>query len=129
VAVVCEREEQAIDAARALKTTWEKPATAPFPTSDGLFDYLRSATPAEDGGGRGGFGPGPAGVTGNPDAAFAGAAKTIEAEYQIPFQGHTAFAGAHALADPSNGLMTIYSNDMKTYGMRRGIATFLGMPA
>jgi nicotinate dehydrogenase subunit B len=24
--------------------------------------------------------------------------------------------------------MTIYSNDMKTYGMRRGIATFLGMP-
>jgi len=31
VAVVCEREEQAISAARALKTTWDKPATAPFP--------------------------------------------------------------------------------------------------
>jgi CO/xanthine dehydrogenase Mo-binding subunit len=129
VAVVCEREEQAINAARALKTTWEKPATAPFPTSDGLFDYMRSATPAAAGGGRGGFGqPGSGGVTGDPDAAFAGAAKTIEAEYQIPFQGHTSFAGAHALADPSNGQMTIYSNDMKTYGMRRGIATFLGMP-
>ena len=41
VAVVCEREEQAINASRALKTTWEKPATAPFPTSDGLFDYLQ----------------------------------------------------------------------------------------
>ncbi len=24
--------------------------------------------------------------------------------------------------------MTIYSNDMKSYGMRRGVATFLGMP-
>src|ERR1700741_2066703 len=24
--------------------------------------------------------------------------------------------------------MTIYSNDMKTYGMRRGVAAFLGMP-
>ena len=28
VAVVCEREEQAINAARALKVNWEKPATA-----------------------------------------------------------------------------------------------------
>ena len=120
VAVVCEREEQAISAARALKTTWEKPATAPFPTSRDLFDYMRAATPQ---------GPGRPTTTGDPDAAFAGAAKTIEAEYQIPFQGHTALAGAHALADPSNGQMTVYSNDMKTYGMRRGIATFLGMPA
>jgi len=29
-AVVCEREEHAVAAARALKTTWEKPAAAPF---------------------------------------------------------------------------------------------------
>ena len=120
VAVVCEREEQAINAARALKTTWEKPATAPFPSSEDLFDYLRTAK--IEGSGR-------PETTGDPDAAFAGAVKTIEAEYQIPFQGHTAFAGAHALADPSNGLMTVYSNDMKTYGMRRGIATLLNMPA
>ncbi len=120
VAVVCEREEQAIAAARALKTTWEKPVTAPFPSSENLFDYLRTATIE---------GPARPSTTGDPDAAFANAAKTIEAEYQIPFQGHTSFAGAHALADPSNGLMTLYSNDMKTYGMRRGIATFLGMPA
>ena len=67
-------------------------------------------------------------MVGNPDAAFSGAAKMIEAEYEIPFQGHTAFAGAHATADPSNGQMTIYSNDMKSYGMRRGVAAFLGMP-
>jgi len=33
VAVVCEREEQAIRAARQLKTTWQKPSTAPFPAS------------------------------------------------------------------------------------------------
>ena len=32
------------------------------------------------------------------------------------------------LADPSNGQMTIYSNDMKSYGMRNGVAQFLGMP-
>jgi nicotinate dehydrogenase subunit B len=32
------------------------------------------------------------------------------------------------MADPSNGQVTIYSNDMKAYGMRTGVATFLGMP-
>jgi CO/xanthine dehydrogenase Mo-binding subunit len=134
VAVVCEREEQAIRAARQLKTTWEKPATAPFPSSENLFDYMRKATPASPGR-PAGTGDAetrnpvaaPAG-SGSPDAANARAATTIEAEYEIPFQGHTAFAGAHATADPSNGQMTIYSNDMKSYGMRRGVATFLGMP-
>ena len=32
---------------------------------------------------------------------------------------------AHAMADPSNDQMTIYSNDMKSYGMRNGVAQFL----
>lgn len=119
VAVVCEREEQAIRAARQLKTTWEKPATAPFPASEELFHYMRAATPTS---------VSTPMVTGDPDAGFSSAVKVIEAEYEIPFQGHTAFAGAHATADPSNGQMTIYSNDMKSYGMRNGIAAFLGMP-
>jgi nicotinate dehydrogenase subunit B len=119
VAVVCEREEQAIRAARQLKTTWQKPATAPFPASGNLFEYMRAATPTSTSRPM---------VEGDPDAAFAGAAKIIEAEYEVPFQGHTAISGAHATADPSNGQMTVYSNDMKSYGMRRGVAAFLGMP-
>jgi nicotinate dehydrogenase subunit B len=119
VAVVCEREEQAIAAARQLKVNWEKPATQPFPKSDDLFTYMRGATPTSQ--------PAPT-VIGNPDAAFAGAAKVVEAEYEVPFQGHTAIAPAHATADPSNGQVTIYSNDMKSYGMRNGVAQFLGIP-
>src|SRR5262245_66626182 len=67
-------------------------------------------------------------VVGNPDTAFAAAARVVEAEYDVPFQGHTAFAPAHATADPSNGQITIYSNDMKSYGMRNGVATFLKVP-
>jgi CO/xanthine dehydrogenase Mo-binding subunit len=119
VAVVCEREEQAVRAAQTLKVSWEKPATAPFPSSEDLFKYMRTATPVSR--------SNPA-VTGNPDAMFASASKVVEAEYDVPFQGHTAFAPAHAMADPSNGQMTIYSNDMKSYGMRNGVADFLGMP-
>jgi CO/xanthine dehydrogenase Mo-binding subunit len=119
IAVVCEREEQAIAAARQLKVNWEKPAAAPFPTSENLFKFMRAASPTSSGN--------PA-VVGNPDAAFASAAKVIEAEYDVPFQGHTAIGPAHATADPSNGQMTIYTNDMKSYGMRNGVADFLGMP-
>ena len=119
IAVVCEREEQAVNAARQLKASWQKPATTPFPSSTDLHKYIRGATPTSA--------SSPT-VVGTPDAAFASAAKVIEAEYDIPFQGHTAFGPAHAMADPSNGQLTVYSNDMKSYGMRSGIATFLGIP-
>jgi CO/xanthine dehydrogenase Mo-binding subunit len=119
VAVVCEREEQAINASRKLKVNWQKPATPPFPASDDLFKYMRAAKPTSS--------AKPV-VVGDPETALAGAAKVIDAEYDIPFQGHTSIAPAHAMADPSNGQMTIYSNDMKSYGMRNGVAEFLGMP-
>jgi CO/xanthine dehydrogenase Mo-binding subunit len=119
VAVVCEREEQAINAARQLKVNWQKPATPPFPTSEDVYKYLREATPTSS--------PNPS-VVGNTDGALASAAKVIEADYEFPFQGHTALGPAHAMADPSNGQLTIYSNDMKSYGLRSGVAQFLEMP-
>ena len=119
VAVVCEREEQAVRAARQLKVNWRKPATAPFPASDDLFTFMRRATPSFSG---------QPNVTGDPDSALAGASKVIEADYDVPFQGHTALGPAHATADPTNDQMTIYSNDMKSYGLRNGVAQFLQMP-
>jgi CO/xanthine dehydrogenase Mo-binding subunit len=119
VAVVCEREEHAIQAARQLKVNWQKPASAPFPTSENLFNYIRQATPTSST---------PPNVAGDPDAAMKAAAKVIEADYEVPFQGHTAIGPAHAMADPSNDQLTIYSNDMKSYGLRDGVAEFLKMP-
>jgi nicotinate dehydrogenase subunit B len=119
VAVVCEREEQAVRAARQLKATWQRPQSAPFPTSEDLFKYLRATAPASSG---------KPTLAGTPDAAFATATRVIEADYDVPFQGHTALGPAHATADPSNGQMTIYSNDMKSYGLRNGVAQFLKMP-
>jgi nicotinate dehydrogenase subunit B len=119
VAVICEREEQAVRAARTLKVNWQAPATSPFPSSEDLFTYMRGATPTS---------AGKPDVTGEPDAAFASAARAVEAQYEVPFQGHTAFGPAHATADPSDDQLTIYSNDMKSYGLRNGVARFLGMP-
>jgi nicotinate dehydrogenase subunit B len=119
VAVVCEREEQAVMAARQLKAQWRPPERAPFPTSGSLFEYMRSATPSSTTQPQ---------VQGEPETAFASAAQVISAEYEVPFQGHASIGPAHGLADPSNGQMTIYSNDMKAYGLRNGVATFLGLP-
>jgi nicotinate dehydrogenase subunit B len=119
VAVVCEREEQAIRASRELRVNWQKPATAPFPTSENLFTFIRTATPTSSS---------KPTIVGNVDAALTGASKVIEAEYEVPFQGHNSLGPAHALADPSNDQLTIYSNDMKSYGLRNGVARFLDMP-
>lgn len=119
VAVVCEREEQAIQAARQLKVEWTPPSAAPFPKSDDLFTYMRSATTSSTG---------KPVVVGDVASAIAAAPTKLEAQYEVPFQGHTAFGPAHAMADPSNGQLTIYSNDMKSYGMRNGVAQFLKMP-
>ena len=119
VAVVCEREEQAIQAARQLKVNWQKPATAAFPSSEDLYGFMRTAKPTSST---------PPSIVGNPDAAMMTAATVVEAEYEIPFQGHTSIGPAHAMADPSNNQLTIYSNDMKSYGMREGVAEFLQIP-
>ena len=121
VAVVCEREEQAIKCVAAAQgelgeASRRRPA---FPSSENLFNYIREVKPTSS--------SRPV-VAGDPETAFANAVKVIEADYDIPFQGHTAISPAHAMADPSNGQMTIYSNDMKSYGMRRGVAEFLGIP-
>jgi CO/xanthine dehydrogenase Mo-binding subunit len=119
VAVICEREEQAIRAARQLKINWQPPTTAPFPASDQLFDYMRGAAPTSHGEPE---------IQGDTAGALATASRVVEAEYEVPFQGHSAIGPAHALADPSNGQMTIYTNDMKSYGLRNGVAQFLNMP-
>ncbi|HZF32023.1 MAG TPA: molybdopterin cofactor-binding domain-containing protein [Gammaproteobacteria bacterium] len=119
LAVVCEREEQAIQAARQLKADWAPPAEAPFPASEQLFDYIRRAQPTSSSAPE---------VTGDSSAALAAAQRVLEAEYEVPFQGHTAIGPAHALADPSGDQLTIYTNDMKSYGLRNGVATFLGLP-
>jgi CO/xanthine dehydrogenase Mo-binding subunit len=121
VAVVCEREEQAIRAARQLKTTWEKPATAPFPSSENLFDYMRTAPAAE---------PSGAGDAETRNAAPQPRQPAIRMRHSPARQRRskrntTSHSGPHrvrrrhATADPSNGQMTVYSNDMKTYGCAR----------
>src|SRR5262249_9945905 len=90
VGVVCQREEQAIKAAQQLKVNWQAPFTPNFPTSEGLYDYMRKAPSLADS----------KNETGDVDMALANAAKVIEATYEFPFNSHASFTPACAVADP-----------------------------
>jgi CO/xanthine dehydrogenase Mo-binding subunit len=119
VGVVCEREEQAIKAARQLKVTWSNPGPI-FPTdSDGLYDYIRTAPHRFEQVGQ---------HVGNIEEAFARAATIVEAEYRWPFQAHASFGPGCAVADWRDGELTIYTGSQKPFAMRRGVAQFLDMP-
>src|SRR5204863_1046315 len=83
--VVCEREEQAIAAARSLRVEWSRPEPVYWSDYDGLYEHLRAATPkvSKDDKGMGEVG-----------IALGSAARMIEARYEYPFQSHASMGPA-----------------------------------
>ena len=116
VAVVAQREEQAIDAAQKLKLTWQ---TAPLPSYDHLYGDLQKMAPTTDR------------IlidTGDVDAALAGAAKTIQANYRYPIQMHGSMGPSAAVASVVGQTATVWSSTQGVYQLRGAIATALGVP-
>jgi nicotinate dehydrogenase subunit B len=119
VAVVAEREWDAVRAARALKVTWAPPCT-PFPAMEALYDHIRQA-----------------GVTGREapvskgdvEAALTGAHRVIEAEYQWPFQSHASMGPACAVADVRADHATVWTGTQKPHFARDGVAKLIGLPS
>ena len=123
VAVVCEREEQAIRAARQLKTTWEKPPIAPFPSSEDLFDYMRTAPPASPGRPAGTGDAETRNRCGGPARGKnhrSGVRNTLPGTYRLRRRP----CHCRPFERPDDRLFERH----EVYGMRRGVATFLGMP-
>jgi CO/xanthine dehydrogenase Mo-binding subunit len=121
VGVVCEREEQAVAAARALEVEWSRPAPMYWKGYDELYAHLRQAAPR---------------VTkadeenrGDIDAAFAQAARTLEARYEYPFQSHASMGPACAVADVRDGGAIVWSGGQKPYPLRHALAQLLGLPS
>ena len=121
VAVVCEREEQAVNAARALRVEWSKPEPMYWTSYDALYAHLRTAKPkltkanAEN--------------KGDVDAAFMAAARTVEARYEYPFQSHASMGPACAVADVRDGGAVVWAGGQKPYPLRHALAELLGLPA
>jgi CO/xanthine dehydrogenase Mo-binding subunit len=119
--VVAEREEQAITAAKALDITWSKPATPPFTTTAGLYDWIRKQPPRNSS---------TSTNTGNFEAAFAAAPTKVTAEYLWPLQSHAGMAPGGGLAsyDKATGTLTLWSGSQKPHQVQNGIADLLKMP-
>ena len=115
VGVVCEREEQAIRAARELKVEWQ--TATPLPAMSELADTLRKI-PSNDRS---------AGSAGDVDTAFSTAAKILSATYHWPYQLHASIGPSCAVADVKNGSVTIWSSTQGAHQLRATIAQLLGI--
>ena len=115
VGVVCEREEQAIRAARELKLTWQDAQNLP-PQSE-LFPTLQKL-PANDR---------QLAATGDIQSVLAAASKTLEAKYYWPFQLHASIGPSCGVADVRDGQATIWSGTQGAHQLRPTIAHLLGI--
>jgi len=118
LAVVAPREWDAIQAWQRLKVEWTK-VDPPFPHQDALYDHIRAAPVAKRA---------VALQVGDADAAIAGAARVIVAEYEWPFQAHTSMGPACAVVDVRDGAATLWTGTQKPHYARDGVTKFLGLP-
>ncbi len=118
IGVVANNEWDAVRAAQALKVRWSE-VPAPFVTHDKLHDYIRTTAPAKRQIDR---------TVGNVDVAFAKGGKSIEAEYQWPYQSHASLAPACAVAEVGKDGVTVWHSSQKPHSASEGIAKMLGLP-
>jgi nicotinate dehydrogenase subunit B len=124
LAVIAEREEQAVKAMEALRetATWETEAA--LPSHETLFEHL----------------------LGQPDQAFlvvdgkpvegpippiempAGAAQTLAATYYRPYQMHASLGPSAAVAQLVDGKLTVWTHSQGVYPFRAALAQVLKMP-
>ena len=118
LAVLAEKEWNAIRAAQALRVAWSTPASR-LPDQAQLYDYLRTA-PA-----RARAEPVKAGDLAG---ALGGAARTITASYEWPFQSHASMVGACAVVDAKPDGATVWTGTQKPHFAQAGVAKLLGLP-
>ena len=97
VGVVCEREEQAIRAAREIRVTWQDPKA--LPAMSELYEALRKIPSTDKS----------AANSGDVDAALAGSARTFKATYHWPYQLHASIGPSCGVADVKGDSATIWS--------------------
>ena len=122
LAVVSDREWDAVRAARMLKVTWSDPKN-PLPgEGKNLYDHIRSAKvekrteEVKKGDARQAL-----------SAAKSGGMRMVEAEYQWPFQSHSSMGPSAAVADVKKDSATIWTGSQKPHYARDGVANLLGM--
>jgi nicotinate dehydrogenase subunit B len=118
LAVVAEKEWNAVRAAQKLTVTWSDSRPG-FPGHDGLHAHIRKApvVKREFQAQNGDF-----------DEGIRRAARIIEGEYEFPTQSHSSTGPACAVADVRDGECTLYTSTQKPHYAAEGVAELLGLP-
>lgn len=118
IGLVAPKEWDAVRAARRLKVTWSD-VKPPFPAQKDLYDHIRKARVMKRDEEQN---------TGNQEAAFAGAARVLQATYEWPFHSHASMAPACGVADMRADGATLWTGGQKPHHCREGIAHMFHMP-
>jgi CO/xanthine dehydrogenase Mo-binding subunit len=118
LAVVAEKEWNAVKAAKALKVTWSD-SKPNFPGHDNLFEHIRKAPIVKREFQR---------ENGNFEEGIKQAVRVIEGEYEFPTQSHSSTGPACAVADVRDGEATIWTSTQKPYDSAYCVAELLGLP-
>ena len=117
LAVVAEKEWDAIRAADALAVTWSSPP-APFPEYGQLHEHIRQeAVVKRD----------ETVKHGDAASVLAAAKHVISAEYEWPFQSHSSMAGGCAVVDVQPDGARVWSGTQKPHYAQIGVARMLGL--
>ena len=118
LAVVAEKEWNAVKAAHALKVTWSE-STPNFPGHDQLHAHIRNAPVVKRVIQR---------ENGSVEEGLKQAVRVIEGEYEYPTQSHGSTGPACAVADVRDGQATIWTSSQKPYDSGACVAELLGLP-
>jgi nicotinate dehydrogenase subunit B len=118
LAVVAEKEWNAVKAARLLKVTWSE-SEPNFPGNEKLFEHIRKAPIVKREFQR---------ENGNFEDGIKQAVRIIEGEYEFPTQSHASTGPACAVADVRDGEATIWTSTQKPYDSGQCIAELIGLP-
>jgi nicotinate dehydrogenase subunit B len=118
LAVVAEKEWNAVKAAQALKVTWSA-ATPKFPGHDQLHQHIRNAPVVKRFIQR---------ENGSVEDGFKQAARIIAGEYEYPTQSHASMGPACAVADVRADSATVWTSTQKPYDSAACVAELIGLP-
>jgi CO/xanthine dehydrogenase Mo-binding subunit len=118
LAVVAEKEWNAVRAARTLAVTWSESKPG-FPGHDKLYDHIRKAPIVKRHIQQ---------ENGNFDEGIKQAVRIVEGEYEFPTHSHSSMGPACAVADFRDGECTLYTSTQKPHYAALGVAELLGLP-
>jgi isoquinoline 1-oxidoreductase len=118
--VVASDERAARRAAAAIKAEWTTPENPPSSVS--IYEHLKRT-----GGSAGGRGGTPT-VTGDVAQARAAAARVFDATYRIPYIAHVPLEPRAAVAEWTDGKLTVWCGTQRPFGVRAELAEAFRIP-